>query len=46
MYQGLPQGSILTSILFLLYINKLATILLNNVTASLYADDVTILSSF
>ena len=45
MDQGLPQGSVLAPILFLFYINELATILPTNITASLYADDVTILSS-
>ena len=43
--QGLPQGSVLAPILFLFYINQLATLLPSNVTASLYADDVTILAS-
>ena len=45
MGQGLPQGSVLAPVLFLFYINELATLLPSNVTTSLYADDVTILAS-
>ena len=45
MSQGLPQGSVLAPILFLFYINELASVLPPEVTVSMYADDVTILSS-
>ena len=45
MGQGLPQGSVLAPVLFLFYINELADLLPSDITASLYADDVTILSS-
>ena len=43
--QGLPQGSVLAPILFLFYINQMAEQLPDNITASLYADDVAILAS-
>ena len=45
MSQGLPQGSVLAPILFLFYINNLANLLPNNQTISMYADDVSILTS-
>ena len=43
--QGLPQGSILASLLFLFYINNLATTLNNNAVIALFADDVSILTT-
>ena len=45
MSQGLPQGSVLAPILFLFYIDNLASLLPNDLTVSMYADDVSILSS-
>ena len=44
MRQGLPQGSVLSPILFLFYINNLAKILPSENINSLFADDVTILA--
>ena len=43
--QGLPQGSALSPILFLFYINSLAEILPQCNTNSLFADDVSILAT-
>ena len=43
--QGLPQGSVMAPILFLLYINTLAVRLPENTTNSIFADDVSILAS-
>jgi hypothetical protein len=40
---GVPQGSILSSLLFLLYINDLPTVLSNNANLVLYADGTSIL---
>ena len=45
MRQGLPQGSVLSPILFLFYINNLAKILPPEITNSLFADDVTLLAT-
>ena len=45
MRQGLPQGSVLSPILFLFYINNLAKILPTEITNSLFADDVTLLAT-
>ncbi len=45
MRQGLPQGSVLSPILFLFYINNLANILPSDIVAALFADDVSILST-
>jgi ribonuclease HI len=45
MCQGLPQGSVLAPILFLFYINELADCLPPEPVTSIYADDVTILTT-
>ena len=43
--QGLPQGSVLAPLLFLFYINNVATTLNNDAVIALFADDVSILTS-
>ena len=43
--QGLPQGSVLSPILFLFYINNLADLLPTTTTNAMYADDVAILAT-
>ena len=43
MKQGLPQGSVLAPILFILYINNLAELLPDSTINTMYADDVSIL---
>ena len=45
LHQGLPQGSVLSPLLFIFYINYLANILPANTVNCLFADDVSILSS-
>ena len=45
MRQGLPQGSVLSPLLFVFYINELAELLPPDVLSSLFADDVTILGT-
>ena len=45
MRQGLPQGSVLSLILFLLYINNLANLLPQNNVNAMFADDFSILST-
>ena len=41
--QGLPQGSILAPLLFLFYINNLASTLNDDVVIALFADEVSVL---
>ncbi len=43
--QGLPQGSALSPLLFLLYINDLKAVVPNGVEVSMFADDVSLFSS-
>ena len=43
--QGLPQGSVLAPVLFLLYINHLTEAIPADITVCMYADDVSILAS-
>ena len=43
--QGLPQGSVLAALLFLFYINNLASSLINDAVIALFAHDVSILTT-
>ena len=43
--QGLPQGSVLSPLLLLFYINNLASSLNDNAVIALFADDVSILTT-
>ena len=45
LHQDLPQGSVLSPLLFIFYINNLATMLPTNNINCLFADDVSILAS-
>ena len=45
MRQGLPQGSVLSPLLFILFINNLAEILPKDAQIALFADDVTLLAT-
>ena len=45
MKQGLPQGSVLSPLLFILFINNLAELLPPDALAAMFADDVTLLAS-
>ena len=42
--QGLPQGSVLSPLLFLFYVNELVSVVPESVRVSLYADDVAVWS--
>ena len=44
MWQGLPQDSVLSPLLFFIYINNLAMLLPDSETIVMFADDVSILS--
>ena len=43
---GVPQGSVLGPILFIVYVNDLEDILYNKATFKLFADDLKLYSSF
>ena len=43
--QGLPQGSVLAPLLFLFYINVLASLLNDDAVIALFADDISILTA-
>ena len=45
MRQGLPQGSVLSPLLFVLYVNNLAEILPEEAQVAIFADDVTLLTT-
>ncbi len=43
--QGLPQGSVVSPLLFLLYIDELQLVIPENVEVAMFADDVSLFSS-
>ena len=45
LHQGLPQGSVLSPLLFIFYINNLAALLPSTNTNCMFADDVSILAT-
>ena len=45
MRQGLPQGSVLSPLLFIFFINNLAEILPEDAQVAMFADDVTLLAT-
>ena len=45
MKQGLPQGSVLSPLLFILFINNLAEALPDDAKAALFADDASLLAT-
>ena len=45
MRQGLPQGSVLSPLLFILYVNDLAESLPEDGAAAIFADDVTLMAT-
>ena len=45
MRQGLPQGSVLSPLLFILFVNNLAELLPEDALAAIFADDVTLLAT-
>ena len=45
MKQGLPQGSVLSPLLFILFINNLAELMPPEAQAAFFADDVTLLAT-
>ena len=45
MRQGLPQGSVLSPLLFILFVNDLAESLPEDATAAIFADDVTLMTT-
>ena len=44
-WQGIPQGSVISPLLFILYINNLAKVLPDKLINTIFADDVGILAT-